>query len=199
MILRQRLVSGDLKPGEIYSAQALAAELGVSGSPVREAMLTLVNQGLMEPVRNRGFLVVSLSEKDRQDILELRVMLEVPAMVRLAGRAEVAAARAEYQAVADLIVSAAETGDVVEYLEQDRVFHLGLIGMLGNPRLTQAVENLRDQTRLFGLQSLIESGTLTASALEHAEILAAMVSGDQAATEALMSRHLEHVRGDWAG
>jgi DNA-binding GntR family transcriptional regulator len=198
-VLRQRLVSGALEPGKIYSAQVLAAELGVSGSPVREALLTLVNQGLMEPVRNRGFIVVSLSDKDRQDIYELRVMLEIPAMARLSGQAEVAAAQSEYQAVADRIVTAAEAGDVVEYLEQDRAFHLGLIDMLGNPRLTQTVENLRDQTRLFGLQELIDSGKLTASALEHAEILKAMVSGDRAATEALMSRHLDHIRGDWAG
>jgi DNA-binding GntR family transcriptional regulator len=199
VVLRQRLVSGALEPGKIYSAQALAEELGVSGSPVREAMLTLVNQGLMEPVRNRGFIVVTLSDKDRQDIFELRVMLEIPAMARLSGRPEVATAQAEYQAVADRIVSAAESGDDDEYLEQDRVFHLGLIDMLGNPRLTQTVENLRDQTRLFGLQELIDSGKLTASALEHAAILKAMVSGDRPATEKLMSLHLDHIRGDWAG
>ena len=54
-VVRQALVSGEIKPGDIYSAAALAERLGVSNSPVREAMLTLVHEGLLEAVPNRGF------------------------------------------------------------------------------------------------------------------------------------------------
>jgi len=83
-VLKLRLISGDLAPGQIYSAASLATELGVSNSPVREAMLTLVNQGLMEAVRNRGFRVVPLSEKERRNIYDLRLLVEIPSMARLA-------------------------------------------------------------------------------------------------------------------
>src|SRR5215475_15648826 len=88
-VLKLRLVSGDLAPGEIYSAASLAAQLGVSASPIREAMLTLVNQGLMEAVRNRGFRVVPLDDNDRREIYEMRVLLEIPATAALAGRQEI--------------------------------------------------------------------------------------------------------------
>lgn len=198
-VLRQRLVSGELKPGGIYSAQAVAAELGVSGSPVREAMLTLVQQGRMEPVRNRGFRVVSLDDDDLREILQLRLWLEVPAMRLLAGDPRVLAVQEQYAAIADAIVAAAREGDLVEYLERDRQFHLGLLGLLGNQRLVDVVENLRDQTRLFGLAELGESGRLVPSAEEHGHILAAMVQGDAELTEQLVVAHLQHVTGDWAG
>src|SRR5262249_60380232 len=107
-VLKLRLVSGDLAPGEIYSAAALAAELGVSNSPIREAMLTLVNQGLMEAVRNRGFRVIPLSDKERQNIYDLRMMLEIPSMVRLASRQEVKDRKQEFSAIASEIVLAAK-------------------------------------------------------------------------------------------
>lgn len=84
-VIRQALVSGEIKPGEIYSAAALATRLGVSGSPVREAMLTLVNQGLMEPVRNRGYRVVPMSEHDLDEVYEMRLLLEVHGTLQAAG------------------------------------------------------------------------------------------------------------------
>src|SRR6185437_10338966 len=100
-VLKLRLVSGDLAPGEIYSAASLAAELGVSNSPVREAMLTLVNQSLMETVRNRGFRVVPLSDKERRNIYDLRLLVEIPSMVRLASmKAKVAVRKDEFSRIA---------------------------------------------------------------------------------------------------
>ncbi|MER6873164.1 GntR family transcriptional regulator, partial [Amycolatopsis sp. NPDC000673] len=86
-VVRQAMVSGDLRPGDIYSAAALATRLGVSSSPVREALLTLVNQGLLEPVRNRGYRVVAMTERDLDEIYEMRLLLEVPATLSAAAAA----------------------------------------------------------------------------------------------------------------
>lgn len=198
-VLKLRLVSGDLAPGEIYSAAALATELGVSNSPLREAMLTLVNQGLMETVRNRGFRVVPLSDKERRNVYDLRVLLEVPSMARLASMPEVKARRKEFSSIADEIVAAAVEGDIVGYLDADLRFHLGLLGLLGNDLLVTIVGNLRDQTRQFGLRALSRAGALVKSAEEHHAILNAIVKGDAKLTTALMTKHLAHIRGDWAG
>ena len=199
-VLRERLVSGEFAPGEIYSAQAVAAELGVSGSPVREAMLTLVGQGLMEPVRNRGFMVVEMTDKDRADIFEMRLWLEVPAMARLAKEAHrVDPVKDEYRGVAEEIIAAAESGDITGYLEADRRFHLGLLDLLGNARLTAAISDLRDQTRLYGLERLKQKGTLVDSAQEHLEILDSLLASDTKKTKDLMTRHMAHVLGKWAG
>jgi DNA-binding GntR family transcriptional regulator len=176
-LIRQAMVAGDMRPGEIYSAAALAQRLRVSNSPVREAMLTLVNEGLMEPVRNRGYRVVPIAERDLQHIFEIRLMLEVPSMRKLA---EIGTVQdlPRFQRLADTIVSTADSKDITGYLLADRDFHLGLTAQLDNPRLVTLIGNLRDQTRLFGLHALAESARLVESAAEHRKLLDAIVASD---------------------
>jgi DNA-binding GntR family transcriptional regulator len=199
-VLKLRLVSGDLAPGKIYSAASLAAELGVSNSPVREAMLTLVNQGLMETVRNRGFRVIPLSDKERRNVYDLRILLEIPSMARLASMKEkIAARKDEFTKIASDMVESAKSGDIVGYLDADRSFHIGLLNILENEQLTSIVDNLRDQTRQFGLKALSERGDLVKSAEEHQPILDALVAGDKKLVTKLMTDHLSHLVGDWAG
>lgn len=197
-VLREGMVSGELAPGEIYSVTALANQLGVSASPVREAMLTLVNQGLMEPIRNRGFRVLPIEDSDRREIFELRVLLEIPAMEKLTGHPAIKEEYDKHSAVAAEIVTAAREGDLIDYLDADRRFHMGLLAHTTNERLLELVDGLRDQTRLFGLKELSDRGTLTASAEEHQPILDAIVAGDADTTRTLMLKHLDHIKGDWA-
>jgi DNA-binding GntR family transcriptional regulator len=196
-VLRQAVVSGRIRTGELYSVAALARELGVSLSPVREAMMTLVNDGIMEPVRNRGFRLVALDEHDLKEIVELRTLLEVPAVGALA-LLDLTADVAELRARAGAIERAAERGDVPLFLHEDREFHLALLRLTGNRRLVEIVANLRDQTRLYGLYELAGEGLLTASAVEHGEILDALVAGDRDAAERLMTSHLAHITGEWS-
>ena len=197
-ILRQATVSGEIRIGEIYSATALARRLGVSVSPVREAMLTLVNEGIMEPVRNRGFQVVPMTDQDRWEIYDLRVTLEVPTMTKLAGL-DVAERLAPVERLLDVMDGVADSGDVQEFLRLDREFHLTLLGFAGNERLTTLVGTLRDQTRLYGMQRLADRGELVGSAEEHRAIVAAIRAGDAAKTELLMRQHLGHIGQEWAG
>lgn len=198
-VLKLRLISGDIKPGVIYSAAALATELGVSNSPVREAMLTLVNHGLMEAVRNRGFRVVPLSDRERKNIYDLRIMLEVPTMGRLAKLSISKEQEKTFLAIAREIVNCAKDSDIAGYLDADRRFHLGLLNLLENEQLTAIVENLRDQTFQYGLKALTRNGELVSSAEEHLAILDAIVKGNQEMAEDLMAKHLGHIRGNWAG
>jgi DNA-binding GntR family transcriptional regulator len=156
------MITGEIVPGEIYSANSLAVKLGVSNSPVRDAMLSLVHQGLMETVRNRGFRLVPLSDRDRANIYDLRLMLEVPAVGRLAESGLVHGNVERFEGLADTIVSSEKHGDMTGYLDNDRAFHLGLLDLLGNQQLTAIVGNLRDQTRLYGLRALAEHGQLEA-------------------------------------
>ncbi|MBU6529727.1 GntR family transcriptional regulator [Streptomyces sp. NPDC057245] len=196
-LVRQSLVSGEIRPGDIYSASALAARLGVSSSPVREAMLTLVNEGLMEPVRNRGYRAVPMSEHDLDEVFSMRLLLEVPGTLWAAERAtpeDLAALRA----VADEIEAAAGAGDVVAFLDADRRFHAGLLRLCGNRRLVDTVLSLRDQTRLYGLDALARHGTLDASAREHHAMLDAVAAGDTGRLEEAVRHHLRHTRSDWA-
>jgi DNA-binding GntR family transcriptional regulator len=196
-VIRQALVTGRIVPGVVYSAASLAAELGVSNSPVREAMLALVDDGLMEVVPNRGYRAVALSPADTAEIVQLRLLLEVPA-VGLAAEGDLGGRLAELEELVEVIEQTAADGDVDGNLEADREFHLALVGACGNERLTALVARLRDQARLYNLRNLAESGDLSASAAEHRPLLTAVARHDRATAERLMRSHLAHLSTDWS-
>jgi DNA-binding GntR family transcriptional regulator len=195
--LRAAMVSGTLRPGVIYSAPALAATFGVSATPVREAMLDLAKEGLVEAVRNKGFRITEVSERDLDELTELRLLIEVPTTVRLAGRLD-KAALARLRSLAKAIEAGLAAGDLIAYLEADREFHLTLLGHAGNRHLVELVGDLRSRARLYGLTHLADSGVLIDSAREHATLLDALAKGDAEAAETLMRQHIQHVRGIWA-
>jgi DNA-binding GntR family transcriptional regulator len=196
-VLRAAIVAGQMRPGVVYSVPTLAERFGVSVTPVREAMLDLAKEGLVYGVRNKGFRVTELSDDDLDHITQLRALIEVPTVVELASTItgdDIEALRPLAQAIVD---SAAD-GDVIGYLDADRRFHLRLLGLAGNPRLVDMIRVLRAQTRLYGLDQLVAQDRLVASAAEHFELLEALEARDAARVEAVMRRHIRHVRGIWA-
>lgn len=195
--LRTSVVTGALEEGRLYSVGEFAQQLGVSATPVREAVFDLAHQGLVEVVRNRGFMVLPLKDQDLDEIFQVRIMLEVPAVEALAGRLDPAAVERSREIV-QRCLTAARASDLAGFLEADREFHLLLLEAHGNSRLVQIVDRLRDQTRLYGLPGLAASGNLVASAEEHVRILDAIVGGDAAGVRTEIEHHLQHTRGLWA-
>ncbi|MFL6142860.1 MAG: GntR family transcriptional regulator [Labedaea sp.] len=196
--LRAAMISGQLRPGVVYSAPALAATFGVSATPVREAMLDLAKEGMVEAVRNKGFRVTELSEQDLDELTELRLLLEAPTTARLAGRLD-PTALARLRELAGAIEAGAAAGDLIGYLEADRAFHLTLLGHAGNRHLVELVGELRSRARLYGLGRLAATGVLAESAREHAALVDLLESGATRRAEALIRQHIQHVRGVWAG
>lgn len=194
--LRGAIVTGELSAGRVYSATALAQRLGVSATPVREAMLSLAQEGMVEAVRNKGFRITELSEADLDHITYVRQLIEVPAVAQITAAPRHAEAVA-LRGAAEAIVAAASRSDLIEYIRTDREFHLGLLRLSGNDVLVQIVGELRSRSRLYGLASL--EGGLVPSAREHLELLDSVVAGDAEGARALMGHHLKHVRGSWAG
>jgi DNA-binding GntR family transcriptional regulator len=195
--LRAAVVTGQMKAGRIYSAPALAVQFGVSATPVREAMLDLVKQGLIEVVRNKGFRVTAVSDDELDQITEIILLLEPPAGAVAARRAtpkEVS----DLRPVAEAIVEAAANDDLISYIDADREFHAKLLALAGNPRLVRIVRDLRAQTRLYGLAELSRNGRLIASAAEHVAMCDHLAAGESAALEELLRAHVSHVRRRWA-
>lgn len=193
-VVRSALLSGDMKPGRIYSANSLAAQLGVSNSPVREAMMDLAGKGLLEVVRNRGFRVVEMTDADRQEVYDLRMLVEVPAVVQAAQRGLSNKEQSEIRRLLQEVLDTAETGDLRNYLDADQALHMGIVALLGNRRLYGIVENLRDQSRVRGSYHLTERGVLAQSAQEHLPIVEALISGESEVLQRLMVEHLSYAR-----
>jgi len=195
--IRGDIVSGQLEPGAVYSAPYLADIYHVSVTPVREALLDLVKEGLLEPVRNKGFRVLEPSDQDHDEIAQLRDLLEPPTaglVARIATETQIAHLRN----LASDIERYAIANDVAKYVEADRNFHLAVIEITGNKRLLEAVSTLRSQARLFGLQRIADKGGLQSSSEEHNQLMNAIERHDSKRAEEIMREHLGHIRKEWS-
>ncbi|MER6355908.1 GntR family transcriptional regulator [Streptomyces sp. NPDC001634] len=188
--LRTALVAGELTPGEVYSAPALGERFGVSATPVREAMQQLALEGAVEVVPNRGFRVVVRGARELAELAEIRALIEVPVMLRLA-RTVPAERWAELRPLAEATVRAASSGCRATYAESDRAFHRAVLALAGNEQLVRIAEDLhrRAQCPLVGGPASRGRAELTADAAEHAALLDALVAQDLAVVQALVREH----------
>ncbi|MFC4565742.1 GntR family transcriptional regulator [Nocardiopsis mangrovi] len=197
--LRGAVISGELQPGAVYSAPSLAEQFGVSATPVREAMLDLAKEGLVDVVRNKGFRVTHLSAAELDHITEIRALIEIPVIRKITDQGVDPAVIERLRPLAAGIEDAARRRDFIAHVTIDMEFHLALLEQAGNPRLVEIVRSLRVSSRLYGLRTLTEGTALFDSSHEHAELLDLIAARDADGAEALMRRHLGHVRGIWAG
>lgn len=196
--LSAAIISGELAPGTLVSVPTLAGQFEVSATPVREAMLDLEQRGFVEPVRNKGFRVTEVSEKGLREIVELRQLLEAPAMRMLAAEFPLET-MPEWRALSDQIETHADNANLPGFIESDRDFHLGLLALHGNERLVRLVGELRSQTRMVNLARMTHSSELARVAAEHTLMLDLLERGDGEALERLTVLHLWHVVDWWAG
>ena len=197
-VIRARIISGAMRPGELYALGATASELGVSVTPVREAVLELARERLVDLARNRGFRVREISDHELNEIVEFRKIVEVGA-VRLVAERNLLEQASGLQDLAKATEKFAAAGDWVGFLDSDRDFHMGIMGHLQNERLLQVAGSLRDQSRLYGLDYVAGTESLIRSTHEHTALLDAIVAGQADEAAAIMDRHLQHARGLWAG
>ncbi|MFJ3312758.1 GntR family transcriptional regulator [Micrococcus endophyticus] len=195
--LRTAVIVGDLVEGELYSAPTLAAQLGVSATPVREAMMDLAREGLVTVAKNKGFRVTAMTPADLEQHTQVRQLLEAPAMRAVAGHIP-EEDFPELLALAAEIEDAATRGDLRAYLSGDRRFHAMLIARTQNARLADLATSLRGQTRLKALRALAESGQLVHSAREHHRLLDLLRDGDGEGAYELTLRHIGHASRLWA-
>jgi len=195
--LRAAVIAGELRPGEVYSTPGVAARFGVSVTPVREAMLVLAKEGLVDAVPNKGFRVTEVSDEQLDEYTQIRALIEIPTVVGLVRTADTTSLEALRPAARE-IITASVAGDLIAHVEADTRFHLGLLALAGNAHLVDVVRDLRGRSRLYGLNALAASGAILASAAEHLDLLDALLARDEESVRTIMTRHLSHVRGLWA-
>jgi DNA-binding GntR family transcriptional regulator len=188
--LRSALATGELRPGEVYSAPVLGERFGVSATPVREAMQQLALEGAVEVVPNRGFRVVERGDRELAELAEVRALIEAPVWLRL-GRTVPAERWAELRPLAEATVRAASSGCPATYAEADRAFHRAVLALTGNDQLVRIAGDVhrRAQWPPAGSPSVRGRADLVADAHQHTALLDALIAGDPDVVRALIGEH----------
>src|SRR5450759_1546444 len=188
--LSEAIVDGRLAPGSLHSVQGLASQLGVSRTPVREALLQLARDGSVRFERNRGVRILQTSRHDLEEIFEIREWLEVPATRQAVQRmrsVDVRALRRSY----DAMLRAGQASDAAELWHHDRSFHKKILQASGNNRVAQFIDGLRDLVLRRDATTVGRERTACEIAEEHRPILDAIEAGDADGAAEAMRRHIK--------
>lgn len=190
--IREAILSGTLKPGEPLVERKLAALLDVSKTPVREALISLVGDGLAEIQPSGAVTVRVLDPATLREIDEVRLRLEPWAIARAAAAAD-RGALADARAALDAADAAAEAGDLPGLSQANRRFHRALYSACGNPLAISILDGIQDQVALGAVAVLWPHwpGRPAEHGEQHRAILEAVEAGDTDRAEALVIAHLE--------
>lgn len=189
--IRQAILTGELKPGERLMEIHLANKLGVSRTPIREAIRQLELEGLVVMVPRKGAQVASITEKSMTDVLEVRLALEKLAV-------ELACKRITYEQKEGLkkvlleFEKAVETDDASAIARADVDFHDAIFNATGNMRLGQMVNNLAEQMYRFRFEYIKDKGGRQRLIEEHRRIYDAVIKGDVATATDEISSHIKN-------
>jgi DNA-binding GntR family transcriptional regulator len=185
-LLRQRIFSRNLEPGSWIDELRIAEELGISRTPLREALKVLAAEGLVTMKVRRGAYVTEVSEQDLRDVYHLLSLLESDA-------AGVVAATADDSQLAELadLHSQLEAAvhDAEAFFKVNERFHMRLLELANNRWRDQMVADLRKVMKLNRHNSLLKSGRIAESLAEHRAIMQALLARDATATTNRMREH----------
>jgi GntR family transcriptional regulator, rspAB operon transcriptional repressor len=193
--LRDDIVSGELQPGAQLVEARIAEELGVSKTPVREALIRLQRDGLVAIEPYRGARVTQPSPEDVREILELRLLLECRIARDLAERRPPEVLRA-LQLSVDQCLGALAVGDRPTFLDGLTQFSDIQAAACGNRRMAKLLVDLRGVLLLIGSTSLRAPGREHRSLDEHEAILAAITAGNPEAAAAATAAHIRSIEHD---
>jgi DNA-binding GntR family transcriptional regulator len=187
-LLRQRIFSRELAPGDWIDELKIAAELEISRTPLREALKVLATEGLITMKMRRGAYVTEVNDKDLRDVFHLMAVLEADA-------ASTAAQTATDEQLEELNALhrqlSQSTNDRVQFFTINEAFHVKLLAVANNRWRDQMVADLRKVMKLNRAQSLLKTGRIEESLAEHDAIMAALNKRDAAGAQVAMQAHIE--------
>lgn len=189
--LRTAIITGEFAPGERLMEISLAERLGVSRTPVREAIRKLELEGLVIMIPRRGAEVARITEAGLKEVLEVRCALEELAV-------ELACMRIDEEGLEQLkkahqeFVEAVKNGDTLEITNQDEAFHECIFEQSRNKRLLQMVNNLKEQMFRYRMEYVKEKSYHQELISEHEKMLEAIVDRDVTAAKAIMKHHIQN-------
>jgi len=194
--IKQRILDNVYAPGTQVLEQALADDLGLSRTPVREALVRLAQEGLVAVVPRHGMRVLPLSPNDMREIYEVLTSLEPTAIALLAARRPSAAEIAPLAEACAAMEAALAGDDLDSWAKADERFHLALVELCGNRRLAAMVMTVWDQSHRARMFTLKLRPSPIASTREHRAALQAILDGDADRARELYRRHRERAAAD---
>ena len=188
--IRQSILSGQWKIGELYNEKAIAADLGISRTPVREALLELASQDLIIFLPRRGLMVNRFTRHDVDEIFELRKAIELAAVEKVT----VAAPPFDLFEIEEALLSqrkAVKQKDYLAFMEADRLFHTSFSELTNNRRLIAILDNIRDMIHVMGAKALALEGRAVEVIKEHQTIFEAVKKGNIEEARRAMAYHLD--------
>lgn len=189
--LRQAILRGELKPGERLMEIQLANKLGVSRTPIREAIRKLELEGLVLMIPRKGAEVAEITEKNLRDVLEVRRALEELA-VRLTCERITKEQIEELKIAAGEFEAATKSSDVTKIAEADVKFHDVIYMATENERLIQLLNNLREQMYRYRVEYLKRKEVYPRLIKEHEEIIEAIRAGEKDAACCMVCEHVDN-------
>lgn len=187
--LRQGILTGVLAPGERLMEIHLAERLGVSRTPIREAIRMLELEGLVTMIPRKGAEVSRISKQDIRDVLEVRLVLDSLA-TKLACKRITQEQIRELKAAADDFEQATTTGDVTVIAKADVRFHDVILAASHNKRLVQMVNNLAERIYRYRLEYIKDSNNHRRLIEEHAKIMDCVIKGDEGSASIAAEIHI---------
>jgi DNA-binding GntR family transcriptional regulator len=188
--VRTLIVEGQLAPGTRIHEGELGKALGVSRTPLREALKVLASEGLVELVQGRGAVVRKLTGKDVAEMLDVLRALETLA-ARLACRNATDAQIAALRRTHDEMIAFYEAGNRLDYYWRNQAIHAGLADLSGNALLATMHATIQARMKRIRFIGNEDPGGWTAAVAEHREMIAALEARDEAKLAAVVARHLD--------
>ena len=191
--LREAILKGELKPGERLMELQLASKLGVSRTPIREAIRMLEQEGLAVTMPRKGAEVAKMTLKDMEDVLEVREALDELA-AKIACKKISDEQLANLKTIKDEFKRSMDSGDVKKIAEEDVKFHDAIYEATNNAKLVSMMNNIREQMYRYRVEYLKEEQTRNLLVSEHEELVKAIREGDVQKAQDISFHHLENQR-----
>lgn len=180
--IKERILDGTLTFNQVYSETGLAQEIGISRTPVRDAIHLLYQEGLVDIIPSKGFSLHKLTEQDVMETYEIRSAIEGYCARKLALSGEAASSPAHLQALAASLDKQQqifrERLGVDSFAEEDRQFHYLLVSYGGNEALLEIFQQYMYRIKKLACYSLTKPGRMEQTLAEHRQIYTAICEGD---------------------
>lgn len=189
--LRRAIITGEFAPGERLMEISLANRLGVSRTPVREAIRKLELEGLVIMIPRKGAQVAKITEKSLRDVIEIRCVLEEFA-ASLACERITEEGKEKLKEAHRQFVEAAQTNDIIDIVEKDEQFHDAIFQATCNDRLITIINNLREQFYRYRMEYVKDIEQHSVLVTEHEQLLHAIFSQNSETAKQIMRTHLKN-------